>query len=110
VFGDALVDVRLVDDLRDQLRPLADGVGVGCGQLGARDLVLGAIDEQQGEEGPDAVDEQGDNEDIRYQEYEHAFPHGEIWVLSGGCVRSKGAVLKRERLRQRAGKQERWKR
>jgi len=66
VRGNALVDVRLVDDLGDELFPLAlvREVGVGTGELGAGDAVAGAVDEEEGEEGPAAVDEVADDEDL----------------------------------------------
>ena len=42
--GDALVDVRLVNDLGDQLRALADGGRVWGRQFGAQDGIFPAVD------------------------------------------------------------------
>lgn len=56
VFGNAVVDVRLVDDLGNQLRSFADGARVWRREFGAQDGILLAVDDQELEEGPHMVD------------------------------------------------------
>jgi hypothetical protein len=81
VLGHALVDVRLVDDLGDQLRPLADGARVWRRQLGAQDGILLAVHDEKLQQGPDMVHCEAEHHDGRDQEYEDASAHGDGGLL-----------------------------
>lgn len=74
-FGDALVDVRLMYDLGDQLRPCLDEGRIRGGDFGMLDDVLGAIFDQKGQEGEAGVDEESDDEDVDQQENDQSTPH-----------------------------------
>jgi hypothetical protein len=75
----ALVDVRLVDDLRYQLRLLVDCARVGRRQLPAEDGILTTGGDEQAEECPHAVHCEAQHDDGDEQEYGDASPH------SDGC-------------------------
>lgn len=88
VRRDAGVDVRLVYDLRDQLRALADGARVWRWEFGARYGVLAAVDDEQTDEDPDMLHGEAQHEDGGQDEENDALAHG-----GGRCCFSFFAVF-----------------
>nr|POE76215.1 hypothetical protein CFP56_59694 [Quercus suber] len=82
----ARVLVGLMDDARDQMGSGVDQIGAGGWELGFGDGISGAVDEEQGEQGPDGVDEETDNGEVEKEEEEDAAAHGR----RRGVVRSRG--------------------
>ena len=54
-----VVDVGLVNDLGDELRPVVDAWGIWGRDVGAVDGVGGAVFDEEGEEGEDGANEDG---------------------------------------------------
>jgi hypothetical protein len=79
VRGNAGVDVRLVDDLGNQLWSVGDGVGVGCRQLSTRYGVLVAVDEEKTDQDPDMLHGEAQYKDGGQNEENDAFAHGCCW-------------------------------
>lgn len=75
VCGNAVVYIRLVYDLGDQLRTFVDGGRVWRRKLGARNCVLGAVEDEQSEEGPDTVNGETQYNHGGHKEYEDSAPH-----------------------------------
>lgn len=71
----AVVDVRLVYDLWNQLWPAVDQGRVWGGKLGPVDRILGAIFDQERQECEDAADEEGDDEEVDDEEDDEAATH-----------------------------------
>ena len=76
VCGDASVDVRLVDDLGNQLRSSTDGTRVRRRQFGLGYSVLAAVNVQEADEDPDMLYGEAQQEDGGYNEENDAFAHG----------------------------------
>jgi hypothetical protein len=76
VRGDAVVLVRLVNDLGDQLRALVDGARVWRRELAAEDGVLAPGGDQQAEQGPHAVHCEAEDDDGDEDEDGDAALHG----------------------------------
>jgi hypothetical protein len=76
VRRDALVDVRLVDNLGDQLRAVAACVRVGGRKLSAEDGIFAASRNQQSQQCPDTVHSEAEHDDGDEYEYGDASPHG----------------------------------
>lgn len=76
VCGDTSVDVCLVDDLGNQLRPSTDGARVRRRQFGLGYSVLAAVNIQEADEDPDMLNGEAQNEDGGYNEESDAFAHG----------------------------------
>lgn len=74
--GDALVDIRLVNDLGDQLRALADSGRVWGRQFGAQNGIFPTVDDEEFQQGPDMVHCKAEQHDGGDQEYGDASPHG----------------------------------
>lgn len=68
-------------DLRDQLRLRIALVRVGRREFSFGDFVLGSVDVEQGDEGPDAVEEEGDNAEINQEKYQDPSAHD--WCGNG---------------------------
>lgn len=85
VFRNTLVDVCLVNNLWDQLRPAIDQRAVGRRDLGAVNGVCGGIFDKEREEREDTADEEGNDEEVDEEEYQEAPPHRGIVV--GGVAR-----------------------
>lgn len=81
VHRDALVDVRLVDNLGDQLRAVAACVRVGGWKLSAENGIFAASCNQQSQQCPDTVYSEAKHDDCDQYEYSDASPH----VCGGGC-------------------------
>ena len=122
VGGQRGVGVGLMYDFGNQFFSTVNGTGVGTGELSARDSIAGAVDDEQCEKGPDAVDEECDNGEVDEQEDQDAFPHGEktstrgrdagsvrggVGGGGGGIVRAGEKVREREeRMVRRQGSEE----
>lgn len=74
-----LVYVGLVNDFGDQLRAFADGTRVRGWEFGARDAVFGAIDDEEGQQGPYAANQEANYENVEDEENEHALAHRGGW-------------------------------
>jgi hypothetical protein len=101
VHGYAVVDVRLVNDLGDQLRRLIDGARVWRRELSAENGIFAAGSDQKTEQCPYAVHCEAENDDGDEQEYGDASPHG-CWCCSvsfpsGDVVHGRGVQVKRSR-------------
>ena len=79
VGGDALVDVRLVDDLGDQLGRMVDCARVWRRQFPAENGVLAAGCDEEAEQSPDAVDGKAEDDGGDEQEDGDASPHRGGW-------------------------------
>ena len=71
----ALIDIRLVYDLRDQLRPIVDQRRIGRRDLGRVDGVGRSIFDEEGEQREDGADQEDHYQSIYRQEYYEAFAH-----------------------------------
>lgn len=81
------IGICLVYDLGYQLLLAVEGIRIlGSWDLGARDCVAGAVDNQQSEKSPYAVDEICDYCEVDEKEDQDAFPHG--------CESRKGIVVR----------------
>lgn len=74
-------------DLGDELRQALDHVRVGSGQFGARDGIVGTVEEKEGDEGPEALDEEADDEAVDEQEEDDLPPHVSrlLYLITGGA-------------------------
>ena len=77
VRGNALVDVRLVDDLGYQLLAVATSARVGGRKLAAHDSIFTASRNQQTEQCPYAVYSKAEYYNGDKNEYGDASPHGD---------------------------------
>lgn len=71
----AVVNVCLVYNLWNQLWPAVDQGRVRGGKLGAVDGIVGAIFDQERQEGEDAADEEGDYQEVDDEEENEAATH-----------------------------------
>lgn len=72
----AVVDVRLVNDLGDQLRRITDRARVGCREFSAENGILASSRNQKTEQCPHAVYREAEDDDGDEQKYGDASPHG----------------------------------
>jgi hypothetical protein len=77
----ALVDVRLVDDLRNQLRLFVDCAGVRRRELAAEDGIFATGGDKETEQRPHAVHCEAQDDDGDEKEYGDASPHGDCGSL-----------------------------
>jgi hypothetical protein len=75
--GDRAVDVGLVDDLRDHLRPVLEQIGARRGDLGAVDGICRRILEQQRDQRAEGVEEEGNDHEADHEEGDGSMPHGD---------------------------------
>lgn len=75
--GNAIIDIRLVYYLRDQLRPFIDQRRIGRWQVGGVDGIGGSVFDQKSEEGEDGADEKEDDDAIDDEEDDEAASHYE---------------------------------
>jgi len=85
-----VVDVRLVDDLGDQLRRITNRARVGRREFSAENGILAASRNQKTEQCPYAVYREAEDDDGDEQEYGDASPHGCCIVL---CLLSRWIVV-----------------
>lgn len=79
-----LIDVRLMYNFRDQLRPILYHIRARGWDLGAVNRISGARLEEQRDKCAESVEEEADDDQVYHQEYNGAATHG------GGCSRGRG--------------------
>ena len=75
LLGDRAVDVGLVDDLGDDLRPVLQEVGARGGDLGAVDGICRPVLEQQRDQRAEGIEEEGDDDEVDHEERDGSSPH-----------------------------------
>lgn len=73
---DSLILVGLVNDFRNDLRPLLDQTGVGRWEFGAVDGVGRGIFDQQRQQCEDTANEERHDDQVYHQKYQQTSPHG----------------------------------
>ena len=70
-----LVDVGLVDNLRDHLRPVLQQIRARRGDLGAMDGICRPVFEQQRDQGAEGIEEEGNDHEVDHKEGDGSSPH-----------------------------------
>ena len=71
----AVVDIGLMNDLGDQLRPVFNQWAVGCRDLGAVNGIGRAIFDEEGKESVDRAEQEDDDDGVYDQEYDETATH-----------------------------------
>ena len=72
---DRLVDVGLVDDLRDHLRPILQEIGARRRDLSAVNGICRPIFEQQRDQSAEGIEEKGNDHEVDHKEGDGSSPH-----------------------------------
>lgn len=74
--GDGAVDVGLVNDLGDHLRPILEPVRAWGRYLGAVDGIGRSVLEQQRDQRAEGIEEEGDDHEVNHEKHDRSSPHG----------------------------------
>lgn len=92
LLRDRGVDVGLVDDLGDHLRPVLEEVGARGRDLTAVDGICRPVFEQQRDQRAEGIEEEGNDQEVDHDERDGSPPHGDGWGNGVGRAGSADAL------------------